>query len=147
VGVLFSIWYIPGFLILLFVVSAISFTFYNEKEVSLQILVAVILFTLGIFKIILDSKYTSQNQISNFITRDFITAIEGEISDPPKNKTQTVQFVIESESVYKVHVSIPVLGGVDNYSKRQCLGKIPRFSEIWNEGKNIQPINLAECRS
>jgi hypothetical protein len=108
----FSVWYISGFLILLFIVSAISFPFYKEKEVSLQILIALILVTLGIFKMTVDSKYTPQNQINNFITRDNITAIEGLISDPPQNKTQTVQFVIESESVYKENASIPDLGGV-----------------------------------
>ncbi len=140
----FSIWYISAFLICLFIISVISFPFYKEKDVALQILIAALLFTLGIFKITVDSKYSPQNQIDNFITHDEVTAIRGVITDPPRKKTKTVQFVLESESLEVKKSYIPTAGGVlvtipKDSASNEFLDGLEYGTKVLISGRPVQP--------
>lgn len=140
----FSIWYISVFLICLFIISVISFPFYKEKDVTLQILITVLLFTLGIFKITVDSKYSPQNQIDNFITQDEVTAIKGVITDPPRKKTKTIQFVIESESLEVMKIFIHTTGGVlvtipKDSTSNEFLDGLEYGTKVLISGQPVQP--------
>jgi competence protein ComEC len=140
----FSIWYISAFLIFLFITSVISVLFYKEKDVTLQILIVALLFTLGIFKITLDGKYSPQNQIDNFITHDGVTAIRGIITDPPRKKTKTIQFVIESESLEVKKSFISTTGGVlvtipKDSTSNEFLYNLEYGTKVLISGQPVQP--------
>jgi competence protein ComEC len=128
----------------LFIISVISFPFYKEKDVALQILIATLLFTLGIFKITVDSKYSPQNQIDNFITNDNVTAMRGVITDPPRKKTKTIQFVIESESLEVKKSFIPTAGGVlvtipKDSASNEFLDGLEYGTKVLISGRPVQP--------
>jgi competence protein ComEC len=102
------------------------------------------LFTLGIFKITLDGKYSPQNQIDNFITHDGVTAIRGIITDPPRKKTKTIQFVIESESLEVKKSFISTTGGVlvtipKDSTSNEFLYNLEYGTKVLISGQPVQP--------
>ncbi len=108
----FSLWYLLGFLILLFLIVAISLIFFKESSQTLQLLIISLLFALGIFKITIDAKHIPNNQVERFIELHNWVTVEAVVTDPPKIKNENIQFVIEAEKIFMDNNIIKTFGGV-----------------------------------
>ncbi|MBU1298987.1 MAG: DNA internalization-related competence protein ComEC/Rec2 [Bacteroidetes bacterium] len=132
----FALWYLLGFLILIFLFAAISLIIFKESTKTLQLLIISLLFGLGLFKITIDAKYIPDNQVGRFIESRDLVSIEGIITDPPKEKNNNVQLVIGAEKVFTDKKVIKTYGGVLVTIGKDKLTE--RFTDSLTYGTRVQ---------